>query len=120
MDQQVEHTEVTLDKLVALVEKAAQTIERLQGANATLATRLEQSNAQIAAAQARLQEQAERIHELQAAHAREASDAHWCRWFRGKYANSTFYVHIQTAYREDFPPLSVDNPPPPVPQPMTA
>ena len=102
MEQQ-DHSEVTLDKLVALTERAAQAIERLQLENAGLAALLEQREMQAAAAQAQLQAQALRIRELEAMHERLSNEAHWCRWFRGKYAESTFYGHIETAYRTDFP-----------------
>ena len=108
MDQQVStegHSlaDVTLENLVALIERASQAIDRLQYENAQLHAQLQQREAQTAAATAQLQASAMRVKELEAAHERLATDAHWCRWFRGKYADSTFYGHIETAYRADFP-----------------
>ncbi|TFW02981.1 hypothetical protein E4K72_13255 [Oxalobacteraceae bacterium OM1] len=108
MDQQAKPAslsaaDVTLEKLVTLIEKASQAIDRLQYENAQLHAQLQQREAQAAAATAQMQASALRVRELEAAHERLAADAHWCRWFRGKYADSTFYGHIETAYRVDFP-----------------
>lgn len=103
MEQQAEQPGILLEELVRLTERAADTIEQLQRENAALAAQLEQTVTRLASAGAETAALIRRVQDLEAAQQGLARDAHWCRWFRGKYAESTFYMHIQAAYLAEFP-----------------
>ena len=77
-----ENREVSLDDLVALVEKAAATIIRLQEEVAR---------------------QKRQIRELEQAQEAVRHDVDWSRWFRQKYQNTVYYPVIEKAYFEDHP-----------------
>jgi predicted RNase H-like nuclease (RuvC/YqgF family) len=76
---------VSLDDLVALVEKAASTISRLQEEVAR---------------------QKRQIRELEQAQEAVRQDVDWSRWFRQKYQNTVYYPVIEKAYFEDHPSAS--------------
>lgn len=106
MNQLPRYDNVTIEDLMALVEKAAGAIERLQAANQKLAAQLrERTNAALDAA-AELEKTAMQIEELERAAALLREDAHWCRWFRNRYGGAdfaSFYTHIESEYRREHP-----------------
>jgi endonuclease/exonuclease/phosphatase family metal-dependent hydrolase len=83
--QNAANREVSLDDLVALVEKAAATIIRLQEEVAR---------------------QKQQIRELEQAQEAVRQDVDWSRWFRQKYQNTVYYPVIEKAYFEDHPSAS--------------
>lgn len=83
--QNAANREVSLDDLVALVEKAASTISRLQEEVAR---------------------QKRQIRELEQAQEAVRQDVDWSRWFRQKYQNTVYYPVIEKAYFEDHPSAS--------------
>ncbi|MFC7513879.1 hypothetical protein ACFQUU_02555 [Herbaspirillum sp. GCM10030257] len=83
--QNAANREVSLDDLVALVEKAAATISRLQEEVAR---------------------QKQQIRELEQAQEAVRQDVDWSRWFRQKYQNTVYYPVIEKAYFEDHPSAS--------------
>lgn len=104
MTEQAEATQTNLDRLVQLVDRAAQTIARLQAENIAQRASMAELKAQLQAAQSELEGKAGRIEALEAevqSFAALKADAEWCRWFRRKYGQSTFYTHIENAYREE-------------------
>lgn len=106
MNNQSRHTDVTLEDLLALVEKAVGAIERLQNANATLTARLRAQTTATEAATAELEHTALQIEELEHAAAALRKDAQWCRWFRHKYGGanfSSFFWHIEREYLAEHP-----------------
>lgn len=80
LNQQPTRADVTLDDLVAMVEKAARTIESLQS---------------------EVRRQAGRIAELEQSEASLRKDAAWTVWFRQKYNNSLFYEAVEKTYLQD-------------------
>lgn len=106
MNHQSRNTEVTLDDLLALVEKAAGAIDRLQAANVALTAELREQTAAAQAAANALEQASMRIEELERTAEALRRDAHWHRWFRGKYSGnnfSTFFAHIENEYQADHP-----------------
>lgn len=100
------NTDVTLEDLLALVEKAVGAIERLQDANATLTARLHAQTSATQVATAELEHTALQIEELERAAAALRKDAQWCRWFRNKYGGanfSSFFWHIEREYLAEHP-----------------
>lgn len=109
MTQQEHSGDITLEDLLALVEKAVGTIERLQAANDTLTERLRRQTAVAQEVTEELVNTATQIQALEQAAAALRKDAEWCRWFKGKYGGanfSTFYWHIEKEYRAEHPELS--------------
>lgn len=104
---QHEHSgDITLEDLLALVEKAVGTIERLQAANANLTERLRVQTAVAQEVTEELVNTAAQIQALEQAASALRKDAEWCRWFKGKYGGanfSTFYWHIEKEYRAEHP-----------------
>ncbi|NEX60531.1 hypothetical protein [Noviherbaspirillum galbum] len=128
MTDEQQRAAMTLEGMVALVEQAARTIERLQTENTALKARLaEIENAAAAAAaiapavaseapvpapaaapvpapaedealQARQAEQAQRLQEAEQHIQELRRDAEWFRWFHRKYSDSTFYHHIERIF----------------------
>lgn len=106
MNNQSHNTDVTLEDLLALVEKAVGAIERLQNANATLTEHLRAQTTAAQAATAELEHTALQIEELERAAAALRKDAQWCRWFRNKYGGanfSSFFWHIEREYLAEHP-----------------
>lgn len=87
--QNAANREVSLDDLVALVEKAAVTISRLQDEVAR---------------------QKRQIRALEQAQEAVREDVDWSRWFRQKYQNTVYYPVIEKAYLEDRPSASAADP----------
>lgn len=110
MNQKSRDTEVTIEDLLALVEKAVGAIERLQTANAALTAQLRVQKDLASVAATELERTAMQIGELEHAAATLRKDAHWCRWFRSRYGGadfSSFYGHIENEYRREHPELPV-------------
>lgn len=106
MTEQATATKASLDRLVQLVDGAAQTITRLQAENMAQRASMAELQMQLQAVQAQLDGKAARIEALEAeiqGFAVLKADAEWCRWFRRKYGQSTFYTHIQNAHRAENP-----------------
>lgn len=99
MSQQPKEKDVPIDQLLALMERAAGTIERLQLENAALNSKLRERADTVKAAEKALQSKEERIRELEEAAGTLREDAEWCRWFRGKYGDSAFFSHIERDYQ---------------------
>lgn len=103
--------EITLDDLLRIVDTAANTIERLQAVNASLMRQLRECESAAQEAAEDADSKALQIEELEKSEAVLREDAQWCRWFKNKYGNSTFFSHIEREYqndrsKQDFP----DNP----------
>jgi len=99
LTQQEGRKGITLDDLLERVEAAARAIEHLRAANADLARQL---RATEAAAQADAQDKSRKIEALEQELAALRHDAAWCRWFRNKYQDSTFYSHIERDFRKEY------------------
>lgn len=98
-----EHTNITLDDLLGLVETAIHSIERLQTENAFLARQLHESENAASKATARAEHLATRIEELENTQSALKTEAEWRVWFRKKYGKSTFFTHIEKEYEEEHP-----------------
>lgn len=106
MNQLSRDAEVTIEDLLALVEKAVGAIERLQTANAALTAQLRVQKDLASTAAAELERTAMQIGKLEHAAATLRKDAHWCRWFRNRYGGAdfaSFYGHIESEYRREHP-----------------
>ena len=99
MKQPFNGGKITLDDLLALVDKATQVIERLHSENASLLHQAHEYQAASAAAAAELATQKNRIHAMEQAEFALTKDAQWCRWFRNKYGDSTFFSHIEREFQ---------------------
>lgn len=105
-----EHTNITLDDLLGLVETAIGTIERLQTENAFLARQLHESEDAANRAAVEANSMAAHIKELERTAAALKTNAEWRIWFIRKYGTSTFFTHIEKEYLQDHPPIEpVDN-----------
>jgi hypothetical protein len=99
MEQHFNGGKVTLDDLLALVDKATQAIERLHSENAYLLRQVHEYKAASAAAAAELATQKNRIQAMERAEFALMKDAQWCKWFRNKYGDSTFFSHIEKEFQ---------------------
>jgi hypothetical protein len=98
MNEEQRPADVTLDSMVALVEQAVRTIERLQKENTALKARLQAQEAQALSAAAEVHAHAHRLQEAQQRIEALIQDAEWSRWFHRKYSESTFYSHIERIF----------------------
>ncbi|HJV87611.1 MAG TPA: hypothetical protein VJ698_19235 [Noviherbaspirillum sp.] len=89
---------ITPDDLLALVDKATQAIEHLQQENARLLRQANEYRLASEAAAFTLAEKQKRIEALEQAEAATQKDARWYRWFRAKYADSTFFAYIEREF----------------------
>ena len=93
--------DITLDDLLKIVESAARTIERLQAVNASLRQQMRDAESAAQQAAADAEDKARQIEELEHSEAVLREDAEWCRWFKNKYGNSTFFTHVEREYQQD-------------------
>lgn len=99
MTQRPGDKDVSSDLLLAAIERAAAVIERLQRENAALAGRMREYEAAAGSAAEALARRDGRIRELEQSAAALKKDADWCRWFRRRYGDSTFFSHIEREYQ---------------------
>lgn len=98
MAQPLNGKEITSDDLLALVDKATRAIEQLQEDNARLLRQVNDCRLASEAAAFTLAEKEKRIEALEQAEAAMLKDARWYRWFRAKYADSTFFAYIEREF----------------------
>jgi FtsZ-binding cell division protein ZapB len=101
MNEEQRRPNVTLDSMVALVEQAVRTIDRLQKENDALKARLGAYEAEANAAAAQFNAQSNRLQEVELRMSALIQDAEWTRWFQRKYSDSTFYNHIERVFAEE-------------------
>ncbi|OWW18653.1 hypothetical protein [Noviherbaspirillum denitrificans] len=101
MTQKESNKDITLDDLLKIVETAACTIERLQAVNASLKQQMRDAETAAQQAAADAESKARQIEELEQSEAVLREDAEWCRWFKNKYGNSTFFNHVEREYLQD-------------------
>ena len=99
MTQEEGNKDITLDDLLRIVDTAAHTIERLQAVNASLMRQMRECESAAQAAAKDSEDKARQIEELEKSEAALREDAQWCRWFKNKYGNSTFFSHIEREYQ---------------------
>lgn len=93
--------DISLDKLVALVEKAARVVDYLQKENAMLADDVKDYQTALQSAAMKAAMQASRIQSLEIEAESLRQDAQWWRWFHDRYHNSTFFSHIEREFEAD-------------------
>jgi hypothetical protein len=101
MNEEQRRPNVTLDSMVALVEQAVRTIDRLQKENDALKARLGACESEASAAVAQFNAQSSRLQEVELRMSTLIQDAEWTRWFQRKYSDSTFYNHIERVFAEE-------------------
>lgn len=100
---------ITLTKLVELVEQAVGNVDALRKENAALANELKDCRDALQMALAKVEMQASRIDSLESEAQSLRKEAHWCRWFQEKYGNSTFANYMEREYRADHPEFAQKN-----------
>lgn len=99
---------ITLNKLVELVEQAVGTADALRKENAALANELKDCRDALQMALAKAEMQSCRIDLLESEAQSLRKNAHWCHWFQDKYRDSTFFDHVEREYRVAHPEYNGD------------